>query len=704
MREVDRLADLGVALFDDLAALGSHDLEQVAATPLQLVTGAVQDLDALGERARAPLVGGSEGAGDRLVERLGGRERRLLDRRVAEVRLLHACADVGGPVAVRIDRRIRVGGVAELAAGPVGLWLAAIHDAVRLRHLCRHHLDRGEEALPLTLEQPLVAVDVEHRRHEVVRARALLETANQVGDRDIELAGMHDRRVEQQLADVATDDGRLLGRHAEQHLELDAGSGGDLDAAPLGEQLCERDVEEVVARDADVHVCDALGGERVVEHLLVAGVGVLLRLPGRERPAVRLGLDLLHRQVRALDDAHLHRGSAVCDARRRPFLQPDHRGEAVGQVRLQYDAGARALEFVAVEDLLEHVERDVEILVLLHVEVDERVVGDRGAEHRRERLDGLGDSLVVGPEAVRHDGRRDLNRDVLDVVALDEADRVGDALVGLALAEDRLAEQVDVESRALAADLLERRAEALLARVDDEVAHHLAQHLARDRHDERREHRGDGSAQAHETAQGCRQEAGDVARDALEVARSDVEILRLHHTVNETDGEVEALGVAQHAREVLRCGIDLLRSRLDQPRAHLRDRLVGERPVEPRIHVWGRELRRSTLFDGHEGHLFSDGDSIVRPNNRQVKRKVSKESIRKTRTFLFRARRRCPALILSLTPHAIYPHLPNGSVRFRRRVASRGLSRRASASVAMRPSRRRQVIFLGTGRRVTSDP
>ena len=47
---------------------------------------------------------------------------------------------------------------------------------------------------------------------------------------------------------------------------------------------------------------DALGRERVVEDALVVRVGVLLGVPGRERPAVDLGVDPLHREVRALHE------------------------------------------------------------------------------------------------------------------------------------------------------------------------------------------------------------------------------------------------------------------------------------------------------------------------------------------------------------------------------------------------------------------
>ena len=84
-------------------------------------------------------------------------------------------------------------------------------------------------------------------RHEVVVARALLEPADEVGDRDVELARVHDRRVDEQAADVPPHRLRLAGGHPEQHLEVDAVP----HAAIAGEQPGMGDVEEVVPGDAE---------------------------------------------------------------------------------------------------------------------------------------------------------------------------------------------------------------------------------------------------------------------------------------------------------------------------------------------------------------------------------------------------------------------------------------------------------------------
>ena len=74
------------------------------------------------------------------------------------------------------------------------------------------------------------------------------EAADQVGDRDVELGRVHHGRVEQQGADVAAHGLGLAGRHAEQHLELDA----VVDRAPLRGEPGVGDVEQVVAGDAEL--------------------------------------------------------------------------------------------------------------------------------------------------------------------------------------------------------------------------------------------------------------------------------------------------------------------------------------------------------------------------------------------------------------------------------------------------------------------
>ena len=160
------------------------------------------------------------------------------------------------------------------------------------------------------------------------------------------------------------------------------------------------DVEEVVAGDAEVHGLRMLGLAAELDHALVVGVHLGLRLVRRLRPAVPGRVDALHRQVRALDDAQLDRRTAAAPARERPRGELPLHAMGVGQVGLEDDARAERQELRLVQHLLERRHREVEVAVLLHVEVDEfrrdAAVGMAVAVARGlavERAEPLGDPL-----------------------------------------------------------------------------------------------------------------------------------------------------------------------------------------------------------------------------------------------------------------------------------------------------------------------
>ena len=222
--------------------------------------------------------------------------------------------DVAAPGAVRRERRIGVRLVLEGCRRDRQRRVQPVLGAVRGRDRCVEVGERIREALGLAGEHALVAVEVEESRHEVLFARVLFEAAHEVADGGVELAGVHDGRVEQQAVRVLAHGCGLRGRHAEQHLELDAA----LDPAPTRGEQGEREVEQVVTGDADPHRRDVGGVERGDDHALVVGVGRALARPGGERPAVHRRVDALHGEVRALDDAHLDAGAARGHASLRP--------------------------------------------------------------------------------------------------------------------------------------------------------------------------------------------------------------------------------------------------------------------------------------------------------------------------------------------------------------------------------------------------
>ncbi|KEP73983.1 hypothetical protein HR12_25840 [Microbacterium sp. SUBG005] len=60
-----------------------------------------------------------------------------------------------------------------------------------------------------------------------------------------------------------------------------------------------------------------------------------------------------------------------CHPRGGPLLQADHGGERIGEVRLQHDAGLDPVELGLAQQRFEDGEGEVEVLELLHVEVEE---------------------------------------------------------------------------------------------------------------------------------------------------------------------------------------------------------------------------------------------------------------------------------------------------------------------------------------------
>ena len=574
--EVGGLGYFDVGLLEGLAEFGSGDLDEVGAAAREFDAGAVEDLGAFGGGLRAPLPSGFGCGPHQCVEGFGVLDEGGPDGVDAEGRGGHAGRDPARPFEVRGERRVGVGGVRE-GPGPVlvleggGQVLGGFREAVLVAGradaglaLGPHLVDGGEEARALLLEGGGVGSDVEDRGHEVLVGGVLLEAAHEVGDRDVVLLGVDDGDVEEEVSDLFAHGRRLLGRHAREHLEFDFGG----DAALLGELPCACDGEEVVTGDAEVDVRRAFGAHRPVEDADVVGVGRLLGVPGREVPSADLGFDAFHREVRALDDADLDGGSAARPARSGPFLEVLHRVEGVGQVGLEDDAGAQAEAVLAVEDLLEDVDGEVEVVVLLHVEVDELAPGLGGVLVEGEELaDGVLDDLLVAPGVVGAGDGRDFEGDVVDVGALEESARVVESLARLLLAEDRFAEEVHVEAGAAGAEALDRGAELLVGDVDDEVADEAREDLAGRGDREVGEEAAGLPADEGGRAQVPGEELGVLVAELAEVAGRDPAVLGPDDPVDEGDGVVEAVLVVEDSREELRGGVDRMVRRGARPPA-----------------------------------------------------------------------------------------------------------------------------------------
>lgn len=175
------------------------------------------------------------------------------------------------------------------------------------------------------------------------------------------------------------------------------------------------------------------------------------------------------------------------------------------------------------------------------------------------------------------DDRGDLDGDVVDVVAVDELANALEAPVRFGVAEDGLAEQVDVELVAVAAQLLQGAAETAGRRVDDEVPDHAAQHTPGDGHDGPRQEGREAAAEPDEEPQIPGQESRDALTELLEVAGGDAQVVGASDAVDEAEGELEPEGVLQQPSEArgARVGLDVLG--LTEPVPHEPHGGVGER-------------------------------------------------------------------------------------------------------------------------------
>ena len=221
---------------------------------------------------------------------------------------------------------------------------------------------------------------------------------------------------------------------------------------------------------------DVLAGECPVEHALVVSVAILLGSPGSHWPVVGDGVDVLHREVGALNDAHLDAGAAASATRHRPAGQFLQRGEGIRQVGLKHDACFELEQFWLVEELLKDRDREVEVFELFHVEVDELLLrrAQREQVERGEAVDNTVDGLVEGPHGKLGHDRRHLDGDVVNVIPVQERACSGEAVVGLVVTENSFTEEVEVEVHAFATQVHEGLVELRRGGVNDEVADHLA--------------------------------------------------------------------------------------------------------------------------------------------------------------------------------------------------------------------------------------
>jgi hypothetical protein len=282
----------------------------------------------------------------------------------------------------------------------------------------------------------------------------------------------------------------------------------------------------------------------------------------------------------------------------------------VGEVGLQHDAGFEVLQAGLVEDAREGRDRQVEVAVLLHVEVDELRLAlsfGSGGElvERSELLDDIGHRLVERPHRqLAHDAGH-LDRDVVDVVAGEEVAGALQTVPRFALAEHGLAEEVEVQAVAALAQLRDRGAELGGRGIQHEVPDHGAQHATRDRHDDAGDLRRPEAAGLDRGPQVAgQQRRGDVAQLG-ELAAGDAQVFRTHHAVDEADRERESVRVLEHFGQALGGRLDGVGLALDEPALHQGGDVfgTGSGGVGGDRHRWDLPRERTPGFRVRAGSL-----------------------------------------------------------------------------------------------------
>ena len=480
--EVDRLGDVGVGLPPGFADLEHHRRGELVAAGPHDGGRRVQHVGAAADVHRPPGRKRRLGHGHRPLGVGHARERHLRHRLPAIRRVLADERVGGGDLGAGDHHRHPHRPLRECRGQPIDRVLHRA--AVGLdREVGERFVREGVRIVRRVVRRLRLAVLARRRsrrREQRVCWNVLDEarTEKRVVRRVFEQAADEIRHAGHELAVGHVDphppaglrDGLLLGvAHAVEHLHLDRAA---IEAEVFGHGHAVGERAEVVAaerRPQHVGMLHHEGGGG-----LVAGVGLPLLLPHRDRPAGGLGVDRLVVPVGALHEPDPHGRAAVP----RPGGE---RGEVAGrlvEVALHHDAAVRPVAKLRLHrDLLEDLEGEILRRVALHVDVDlgpgiagEPPEGTQPREHavgRAHGIDGV-EPAVERRELERHVHPRQLVRPAIRGGAVvherivrpagglwrkfGEQPRVGGGVgVGLGLARDRLAQEVEREAPVAAA-------------------------------------------------------------------------------------------------------------------------------------------------------------------------------------------------------------------------------------------------------------
>ena len=371
MGKVDGFGDFRVSLAHGFAGFVGHHGEQSAAVVGQCVGRVVEVFSTFRACLRCPIVGVGEGALHRGVD----------NRRVGD----HVGFDgsrIGGegrecPGAVGGQCRVGVGFAAEVPWGGTrataqlgGFLLGTVLGAARSSKRVPAVTHGFSETLLLVLQRrgPFGPhyVGREQRVQEVLLRPVFFKATHQVGHGNVEIFGVHHRRVQDQPAHNVPHRAGLRRCHALQHFHIQL----LFDAPGYRKLMRQRHGVQVVAGHADAHVIGVLWLQDVIEQPNVVGIYLFLGEVGGLFPVVDLRLYTFHGQVRAFDQANFDLGAALLAA----FFGKRSEGtecfEGVRQIRLEYNPRLKVEEFFLAEQFGEEFDGEVEVLVFLHIHVD----------------------------------------------------------------------------------------------------------------------------------------------------------------------------------------------------------------------------------------------------------------------------------------------------------------------------------------------
>lgn len=227
--------------------------------------------------------------------------------------------------------------------------------------------------------------------------------------------------------------------------------------------------EEVVRRHANPDRASELLAHDEVQQTVVVGVHLLLVRVGGRGPALGLPRHLLHGQVCALDDPDLDGSPARGHPPLPELPELPERVEGIREVGLKHDPAPVGEELFLVEQLLKQPDRELEVVILLHVEVDEHPLRVRRLVQGAQAVLEARDRAVVVPVVDLRHHRGGLHRHVGHARVVDEVQGASGAGLGLLLADHGLAQQVEVELLAAGRGLVQHGVERVGLGVEDEV-------------------------------------------------------------------------------------------------------------------------------------------------------------------------------------------------------------------------------------------